>query len=39
MLEQTLNIEVIKLQSGPLGRDQQIGAKTAERELDFVVFF
>jgi methylglyoxal synthase len=39
MLEQTLNLEVIKLQSGPLGGDQQIGAKIAEGEIDFVVFF
>jgi methylglyoxal synthase len=39
MLEQTLDIEVIKLQSGPLGGDQQIGAKIAEGEIDFVVFF
>jgi methylglyoxal synthase len=39
LLEQTLNIEVIKLQSGPLGGDQQIGAKIAEGEIDFVVFF
>ena len=39
MLEQMLNIEVIKLQSGPLGGDQQIGAKIAGGEIDFVVFF
>ncbi|PLX33001.1 MAG: methylglyoxal synthase [Hyphomicrobiales bacterium] len=39
MLEKTLGIEVIKLQSGPLGGDQQIGAKIAEGEIDFVVFF
>jgi methylglyoxal synthase len=39
LLEQTLNIGVIKLQSGPLGGDQQIGAKIAEGEIDFVVFF
>jgi methylglyoxal synthase len=39
MLEQALNIDVIKLQSGPLGGDQQIGAKISEGEVDFVVFF
>jgi methylglyoxal synthase len=39
LLEQMLNIEVIKLQSGPLGGDQQIGAKIAEGEVDFVIFF
>lgn len=39
LIEQALGIEVIKLQSGPLGGDQQIGAKIAEGDIDFVVFF
>jgi len=39
MLEKELNIKVTKLQSGPLGGDQQIGAKIAEEAIDFLIFF
>ena len=39
LLEQELNTAINKLQSGPLGGDQQIGAKIAGGELDFLVFF
>lgn len=39
LLERELNIEVIKLQSGPLGGDQQIGAKIAEGNIEFLIFF
>jgi methylglyoxal synthase len=39
LLEQNVGIEVHKLQSGPLGGDQQIGAKISEQEIDFLVFF
>jgi methylglyoxal synthase len=39
LLEQALDIEVLKLQSGPLGGDQQIGAKISEGQIDFVIFF
>ncbi len=39
MLEEALKTPVVKLQSGPLGGDQQIGAKIAEGSIDFVIFF
>jgi methylglyoxal synthase len=39
ILEQALGFDIIKLQSGPLGGDQQIGAKIVDDEIDFLIFF
>ena len=39
VLERQLGMVIHKLQSGPLGGDQQIGAKIVNREIDFLIFF
>jgi len=39
LLEDALGVPVHKVQSGPLGGDQQIGSLIADGEVDFLVFF
>lgn len=39
VLEKALNFKIITLQSGPLGGDQQIGAKIVDNKVDFLIFF
>jgi methylglyoxal synthase len=39
MLEKALDQNITKFLSGPLGGDQQIGARIAEGKLDVLIFF
>ena len=39
ILERELEFPITKLRSGPLGGDQQIGAKIVDDEIDFLIFF
>jgi methylglyoxal synthase len=39
ILEKELGIQITKLNSGPLGGDQQIGARIADGFIDFLIFF
>lgn len=39
MLERELGFSIMKLQSGPLGGDQQVGALIVNDEINFLIFF
>jgi methylglyoxal synthase len=39
ILEKELNCKITIFESAPLGGDQQIGARIAEGEIDFLIFF
>ncbi|WP_250278461.1 methylglyoxal synthase [[Clostridium] colinum] len=39
MISQNTDLKIKGFNSGPLGGDQQIGAKVVEGEIDFIIFF
>jgi methylglyoxal synthase len=39
VLAEDLQLQITSLESGPLGGDQQIGARISEGMIDFVIFF
>ncbi len=39
LISQELGVDVYRFQSGPLGGDQQLGARISERGIDILIFF